>query len=592
MPPTINGAPPPSDKRPQRPTDRKSEIICRVKYGNNLPDIPFDLKFLQYPFDSNRFVQYNPTSLERNYKYDVLTEHDLGVTIDLINRDLYQADPYAQLDPADEKLLEEDVHTPHDSVRSKQHSRSVSWLRKSEYISTEQTRFQPQNLENIEAKVGYNVKKSLREETLYLDRDAQINAIQKTFSDTKNEITKHYSKPNVVPVEIIPLYPDFKNWKYPCAQVIFDSDPAPAGKNVPAQLEEMSQAMIRGVMDESGEQFVAYFLPTESTLEKRRVDFADQVLYKDDEEYEYKIAREYNWNVKSKASKGYEENYFFVMRQDGVYYNELETRVRLNKRRMKVGQQPSNTKLVVKHRPLEANEHRMQRYRERQLEPPGDDDDEEELEEEEEEEEEEEVQQTPAPDDGKDKEEEQVQRERKSRSRSKSAKSQSRSRSRSRSGSGSSDRSRSRSKSGSRSGSGSEGSRASSRSKSRSRSRSKSRSKSKSRSRSASRSRSRSRSRSHSGSRSRSASRSRSRSKSASKSPSRSRSGTPNSKAGSNKSGSRSRSNTRSRSRSKSGSRSRSRSASGSRSPSRSRSNTPSGSGTASGSGSGSEAED
>ncbi|XP_013116528.1 RNA polymerase II-associated factor 1 homolog [Stomoxys calcitrans] len=599
MPPTINGAPPPSEKRPQRPTERKSEIICRVKYGNNLPDIPFDLKFLQYPFDSNRFVQYNPTSLERNYKYEVLAEHDLGVTIDLINRDLYQADQNAQLDPADEKLLEEDVHTPHDSVRSKQHSRSVSWLRKSEYISTEQTRFQPQNLENIEAKVGYNVKKSLREETLYLDRDAQISAIQKTFSDTKSEISKHYSKPNVVPVEIIPLYPDFKNWKYPCAQVIFDSDPAPAGKNVPAQLEEMSQAMIRGVMDESGEQFVAYFLPTESTLEKRRVDFADQVLYKEEEEYEYKIAREYNWNVKSKASKGYEENYFFVMRHDGVYYNELETRVRLNKRRMKVGQQPSNTKLVVKHRPLEANEHRMQRYRERQLEPPGDEEEEEEMEESEEEEEEEEVQQTqPQEEEDKDKDTEQVQRDRKSRSRSKShAKSRSRSRSGSRSGS-------ERSRSGSASG----GSRASSKSRSRSRSSgsgsarsrtaspsggSRASSKSRSRSRSKSKSKSRSRSRSASGSRSRS------RSKSATKSPSRSRSGTPNSKAASHKSASRSRSNSRtsrsrsrSRSKSKSASRSRSRSASGSKSPSRSRSNTPSGSGTASGSGSGSEAED
>jgi len=52
--------------------------------------------------------------------------------------------------------------------------------------------------------------------------------------------------------------------------------------------------------------------------------------------------------VKTKASKGYEENYFFVMRQDGIYYNELETRVRLNKRRVKVGQQPNNTKLVRK----------------------------------------------------------------------------------------------------------------------------------------------------------------------------------------------------------------------------------------------------
>ena len=32
--------------------------------------------------------------------------------------------------------------------------------------------------------------------------------------------------------------------------------------------------------------------------------------YDEDTEYEYKMSREYNWNVKSKANKGYEENYF------------------------------------------------------------------------------------------------------------------------------------------------------------------------------------------------------------------------------------------------------------------------------------------
>lgn len=56
-----------------------------------------------------------------------------------------------------------------------------------------------------------------------------------------------FSKPNVVPVEVHPVYPDFQNWKFPFAQVIFDSDPAPANtnKHVTAQIEEMSQAMIR-----------------------------------------------------------------------------------------------------------------------------------------------------------------------------------------------------------------------------------------------------------------------------------------------------------------------------------------------------------
>lgn len=87
--------------------------------------------------------------MEKNYRYEVLTEHDLGVHIDLINRDIYQGDGNAQLDPADEKLLEDDVLTPQDSKRSRHHAKNVSWLRRSEYISTEQTRFQPQSMEKV-----------------------------------------------------------------------------------------------------------------------------------------------------------------------------------------------------------------------------------------------------------------------------------------------------------------------------------------------------------------------------------------------------------------------------------------------------------
>lgn len=80
-----------------------------------------------------------------------------------------------------------------------------------------------------------------------MDRDSQIKAIEKTFEDNKIPITKHYSKPGVVAEEVLHVFPDFKLWKYPCAQVIFDSDPAPVGRSVPAQIEEMSQAMIRSV---------------------------------------------------------------------------------------------------------------------------------------------------------------------------------------------------------------------------------------------------------------------------------------------------------------------------------------------------------
>lgn len=39
---------------------------------------------------------------------------------------------------------------------------SVSWLRRTEYISTEQTRFQPQTMDKVEAKVGYSIKKNFK----------------------------------------------------------------------------------------------------------------------------------------------------------------------------------------------------------------------------------------------------------------------------------------------------------------------------------------------------------------------------------------------------------------------------------------------
>jgi len=366
----------------QRPQERKSDLICRVKWNNSLPDLPFDPKFITYPFESNRFVSYKPTSLEKMFKHDLLTEHDLGVTIDLINPDTYASTAssalYLQLE--DERLLEEDptssIGGPNSSTalsekRSRQHNKVVPWLKKTEYISTEFNRYGASS-EKSETKVGYNVKKKFKEDVLYLDRESQIAQINKTFEEAKKEITEyHHAKKDVHPVSCYPVFPDFDSWKYPFAQVTFDAEPCgivDRSKSAQESAEEMSQAMIRGVMDESGEQFVAYFLPNTETLAKRKRDVENDVEYEHEEEYEYKMAREYNWNVKNKTSKGYEENYFFVLRDDAIYYNELETRVRLTKRRTKVGP-AGNSRLIVKHRALNDTEFKTQDLRLTQLMP-------------------------------------------------------------------------------------------------------------------------------------------------------------------------------------------------------------------------------
>lgn len=115
-------------------------------------------------------------------------------------------------------------------------------------------------------------------------------------------------------------------WRHPSAQVVFDDDPAPKEHSASLQQEEMSQALIKGLIDKNGEQFVAYFLPSEDTIKKRHRDDENETEYDADDEYDFKLTREYTWTIKSKTSTGYEENYYFIMKDNGVFYNELETR--------------------------------------------------------------------------------------------------------------------------------------------------------------------------------------------------------------------------------------------------------------------------
>lgn len=92
-------------------------------------------------------------------------------------------------------------------------------MRKPDYISTEQTRYQPTTIDKVEADIGFNVRKKMAVEDMYQDKDSQITAIKKTFKDARDLIEHHHSKPNVVPVEEYEILPDYDMWKYPCAQV-------------------------------------------------------------------------------------------------------------------------------------------------------------------------------------------------------------------------------------------------------------------------------------------------------------------------------------------------------------------------------------
>ncbi|VDD89311.1 unnamed protein product [Enterobius vermicularis] len=344
----------------------KTDFLCHVQYTNNLPDIPFDAKFLPCPFVSlNRLVEYKPTMLEKNFKWELLTAPDLGVRIDLINPETYYIDPHMQKrahDPIDQMLLEDEETYNQNSRRSQQHSKIVPWMRKTEYISSEFQRFGVA-ADRQETKVGYNIKKKLKEDFTYRDRASQIEAIKKTFEDVSKPLHEHPKKKGVKAVEELPLLPDFDNWIHPFALVVFDGDPIPRGEKTDGDVL-LSQALIRGMMDEKGEQFVTYYLPTKETLEARARDAQNEKPFDPDYTYEYNSVRDYNWLVRNKSTKGFEQdNYLFSLRSDGVYYDELETKVTLTRRKTVRAQAQQKSILYLRHRPYDDNELSIQRDR-------------------------------------------------------------------------------------------------------------------------------------------------------------------------------------------------------------------------------------
>lgn len=324
-----------------------NSLFVKVKYNNTLPDIPFDPKFLVNPLSLSRFVDYKTTSLEQNSKHELLTPMDLGVDIDLILPERYAIPDHPAHDPEDERLINDDEPSlfakgargkPHSQL----HNKVVPWLKKTEYISTEYNRYGASN-EKTETKVGYNVRKNMREEEIFLDRESQIKAINSTFEAAKKPIDKHPTKEGVMAKRVLPIYPDYELWRNYFVHVKFDSEPADSSK-----ADQMSQAIIRGARDEeTDENFVVYFLPTEITMADRLLDKNNGLVYSEGKEYEYKSTREYNVALKQ---NNHSDDYFFVIRDDCVNYNRFSLDVTLKKRRAK-NQQTTLKTLVVSNRP-------------------------------------------------------------------------------------------------------------------------------------------------------------------------------------------------------------------------------------------------
>ncbi|PRP79833.1 Paf1 complex protein [Planoprotostelium fungivorum] len=305
------------------PTPGKSEFICKLKYHNRIPDVPFEPKLLVYPFDPQRFVKYIPNSLERTQKWALHTEPSLALPIRLVDPNYQRTiEGGGVTDPNDLALMQ-----PLDSVEeacggvskttSKKKERpAVFWSQRTRYMAGHYDGPQIKSM-SIETRcvcVGIVGKK----------RDEKIRSIDMTFEAARGT-PKHHRNAELTVAKITPVLPDFDRWGNEYNQVVFESDPINASTHQDWSLDRRAfskaESIIKGfhTSDEERRNVVAYLVPKNTTLANRE---REEMEEKDEVEYEW--VREYTYEHAPKES--FQGTYCFSVGNDAVTYNPLVNR--------------------------------------------------------------------------------------------------------------------------------------------------------------------------------------------------------------------------------------------------------------------------
>jgi hypothetical protein len=83
-----------------------TEFICKLKYLNNLPEVPVDAKLLTLPLAPSRYVPYRMTSLERHHTYELPFHPKDLLELDLVDWSKYKTFNESQQEREDMNALE------------------------------------------------------------------------------------------------------------------------------------------------------------------------------------------------------------------------------------------------------------------------------------------------------------------------------------------------------------------------------------------------------------------------------------------------------------------------------------------------------
>ncbi|KAJ1570106.1 hypothetical protein HK096_000026 [Nowakowskiella sp. JEL0078] len=323
-----------------------------------MSDPSFDPKLLKLPIEFTKTSykgEWNSPYMTQSYFEPWAGEDGTGLRVDLLSMGVIQKLVTGRVDVMPANLSEEDKKllfaSPTPQSSSLTHSNlpsntlELSEEKKRELASVLTLPKVTRSQQGIAVKRAPAISSSnpeeLKEDVDVTTREGQIYLIEKSFSvigSTMVKEIKHPTDPNIKPLELLPVFPDFLSWGVEGYQVVYsDGDPMNgvkiegdgerSGMNKIETKELMrKEALLKMVVDKyrSREKVLVYAIPSEQSV----LDLARGREI--GENYEYEAVKDY---VQASTSNESRSVLFRVADKEGVYYLPTPTKWTLKRKR-------------------------------------------------------------------------------------------------------------------------------------------------------------------------------------------------------------------------------------------------------------------
>lgn len=221
-----------------QPSTKKigQEFLYKLRYKNDLPDVPFDPKLLKYPHAQDRHYKYFESSLERCQMAEMIhPDGDQGLgsnpfKLGFLERE-FRKTGEEKIDAMDERDVPL-MASPPEEVSDPKIDLKVPWLHNTEYISQERSTFNRNRLSTAPKYSLINVRFETETQSfdfVDLSLDMQIRKVEDSFEAVKYtadlSALRHPKKAHLRANEVFHLYPDFEYWPNQYSLATFDSNP-------------------------------------------------------------------------------------------------------------------------------------------------------------------------------------------------------------------------------------------------------------------------------------------------------------------------------------------------------------------------------